>query len=153
MSKIIRLAIVSSMITILLSSISIAKTKYGDMLTVTQDMLSRAGTDGNNFLHTNGNYEQTRYYPNKQINTQNVKNLVPAWIFQTEIVDSLETSPIVVNGIMYVTTSYNHVYALDAKTGSEIWHYKQKLGPITTYCCGPNNRGVAVSGDKVFLLH
>lgn len=71
--------------------------------------------------------------------------------FQTEIVDSLETSPIVVNGIMYVTTSYNHVYALDAKTGSEIWHYKQKLGPITTYCCGPNNRGVAVSGDKVFM--
>ena len=114
-------------------------------------MLSRAGSDGNNFLHTNGNYEQTRFFPNKQINIQNVKNLVPAWVFQTEIVDSLETSPIVVNGIMYVTTSYNHVYALDAKTGSEIWHYKQKLGPITTYCCGPNNRGVAVSGDKVFM--
>ena len=128
-----------------------ADTKYGDMLTVTQDMLSRAGTDGNNFLHTNGNYEQTRFYPNKQINTQTVKNLVPAWIFQTEIVDSLETTPIVVNGVMYVTTSYNHVYALDAETGNQIWHYKQKLGPITTYCCGPNNRGVAVAGDKVFM--
>lgn len=128
-----------------------ADTKYGDMLTVTQDMLSRAGTDGNNFLHTNGNYEQTRYYPNKQINTQNVKNLVPAWIFQTEVVDSLETTPIVVNGVMYVTTSYNHVYALDAETGAQIWHYKQKLGPITVYCCGPNNRGVAVTGDKVFM--
>jgi PQQ-dependent dehydrogenase (methanol/ethanol family) len=128
-----------------------ADTKYGDMLTVTQDMLSRAGTDGNNFLHTNGNYEQTRYYPNKQINTQNVKNLVPAWIFQTEVVDSLETTPIVVNGVMYVTTSYNHVYALDAETGAQIWHYKQKLGPITVYCCGPNNRGVAVTGDRVFM--
>ena len=128
-----------------------ADTKYGDMLMVSQDMLSRAGTDGNNFLHTNGNYEQTRFYPNKQINTQNVKNLVPAWIFQTEVVDSLETTPIVVNGVMYVTTSYNHVYALDAETGEQIWHYKQKLGPITVYCCGPNNRGVAVSGDKVFM--
>jgi PQQ-dependent dehydrogenase (methanol/ethanol family) len=128
-----------------------ADTKYGDMLTVTQDMLSRASTDGNNFLHTNGNYEQTRYYPNKQINTQNVKNLVPAWIFQTEVVDSLETTPIVVNGVMYVTTSYNHVYALDAETGAQIWHYKQKLGPITVYCCGPNNRGVAVTGDRVFM--
>jgi len=85
MSKIIRLAIVSSMITILLSSISIAKTKYGDMLTVTQDMLSRAGTDGNNFLHTNGNYEQTRYYPNKQINTQNVKNLVQHGFFKLRL--------------------------------------------------------------------
>jgi PQQ-dependent dehydrogenase (methanol/ethanol family) len=128
-----------------------ADTKYGDMLMVSQDMLSRAGTDGNNFLHTNGNYEQTRFYPNKQIHTQNVKNLVPAWIFQTEVVDSLETTPIVVNGVMYVTTSYNHVYALDAETGEQIWHYRQKLGPITVYCCGPNNRGVAVSGDKVFM--
>jgi len=150
MNNITKLALVSA-VSILISSVSNAETKYGDMLTVTQDMLSRAGSDGNNFLHTNGNYEQTRFFPNKQINIQNVKNLVPAWIFQTEIVDSLETSPIVVNGIMYVTTSYNHVYALDAKTGSEIWHYKQKLGPITTYCCGPNNRGVAVSGDKVFM--
>ena len=150
MNNITKLALVSA-ISILISPVSNAETKYGDMLTVTQDMLSRAGSDGNNFLHTNGNYEQTRFFPNKQINIQNVKNLVPAWIFQTEIVDSLETSPIVVNGIMYVTTSYNHVYALDAKTGSEIWHYKQKLGPITTYCCGPNNRGVAVSGDKVFM--
>jgi PQQ-dependent dehydrogenase (methanol/ethanol family) len=128
-----------------------ADTLYGDMQTVTQDMLSRADTDGNNFLHTNGNYEQTRYYPNKQINTANVSSLAPAWIFQTEIVDTMETTPIVVNGIMYITTSYNHAYALDAKTGEEIWHYKHKLGPITTYCCGPNNRGVAVSGDKVFM--
>jgi glucose dehydrogenase len=128
-----------------------AGTKYGDMLTVTQDMLSRADSDGNNFLHTNGNYEQTRYYPNKQINISNVGNLAPAWIFQTEVVDTMETTPIIVNGVMYVTTSFNHAYALDAKTGAEIWHYKHKLGPITTYCCGPNNRGVAVSGDKVFM--
>ena len=63
----------------------------------------------------------------------------------------METSPIVVNGVMYVTTSFNHLYALDARTGEELWHYTRKLGPITTYCCGPNNRGVAVYGSKVFL--
>jgi PQQ-dependent dehydrogenase (methanol/ethanol family) len=72
-------------------------------------------------------------------------------VFQTEIVDSMETSPIVVDGIMYVTTAFNHAYALDAKTGEQIWHYKHAMGPITTYCCGPNNRGVAVSGDRVFM--
>jgi|TARA_B110000305_G_scaffold63884_1_gene71097 alcohol dehydrogenase (cytochrome c) len=144
-----KLAIILS--ALVLSAGVSAATKYGDMKTVTQDMLDRAASDGNNFLHTNGNYEQTRFYPNKQINVANVKNLAPAWIFQTEIVDSLETTPIVVDGVMYVTTSYNHVHALDAKTGEELWHYKQKLGPITTYCCGPNNRGVAVSGDKVFM--
>ncbi len=126
-------------------------TLYGDMQTVTQDMLSRAAGDGNNFLHTNGNYSQTRYYPNRQINTSNVHKLRPAWIFQTEVVDSMETTPIVVNGVMYVTTSFNHVYALNARTGEQIWHHKHNMGPITTYCCGPNNRGVAVSGDKLFM--
>ena len=126
-------------------------TLYGDLQHVTQDMLNRAAGDGNNFLHTNGNYEQTRYYPASQINAGNVRNLRPAWIFQTEVVDSLETSPIVVNGIMYVTTSFNHVYALNARTGEQIWHHKHAMGPVTTYCCGPNNRGVAVSGDRVFM--
>ncbi len=126
-------------------------TLYGDMLTVTQDMLDRAAADGNNHLHTNSNYAQTRYYPNRQINVNNVHKLRPAWIFQTEIVETMETTPIVVNGVMYATTAFNHVYAIDAKTGAQIWHYKHKMGPITTYCCGPNNRGVAVYGDMVYM--
>ena len=126
-------------------------TKFGNMTTVTQDLLNRAGGDGNNFLLTNGDYSQARYYPNKQINVGNVTNLRPSWIFQTEVKDTMETSPIVVNGVMYFTTAFDHVYALDARTGEELWHYKQKLGPITTYCCGPNNRGVAVYGDMVYL--
>jgi PQQ-dependent dehydrogenase (methanol/ethanol family) len=126
-------------------------TLYGDMGTVTQDQLSRAAGDGNNFLHTNGNYSQTRFYPNRQINVSNVGKLRPAWVFQTEIVETMETTPIVVNGIMYVTTAFDHVHALDARTGEEIWHYKHAMGPVTTYCCGPNNRGVAAHGDMVYL--
>jgi PQQ-dependent dehydrogenase (methanol/ethanol family) len=118
---------------------------------VTQQQLDNAAKDSNNFLHTNGNYAQTRFYPNKQINKDNVGKLHPAWIFQTEVKESMETSPIVVNGTMFATTSYSHVYAIDAKTGAELWHYKPKLGMITTYCCGPNNRGVAVADDKVFV--
>ena len=121
------------------------------MNSVTQDLLNRAGGDGNNFLLTNGDYTQSRYFPNKQINVSNVSKLRPAWVFQTEVKDTMETSPIVVNGVMYVTTAFDHVYALDARTGEELWHYKQKLGPITTYCCGPNNRGVAVLEDMVYL--
>jgi len=118
---------------------------------VTQQLLDNAAKDSNNFLHTNGNYAQTRFYPSKQINTSNVAKLHPAWIFQTEVKESMETSPIVVNGTMFATTSYSHVYAIDAKTGAELWHFKPKLGAITTYCCGPNNRGVAVADDKVFV--
>ncbi|MEJ0092324.1 MAG: PQQ-dependent dehydrogenase, methanol/ethanol family [Methylocella sp.] len=118
---------------------------------VSEKQLEGAAADKKNFLHTNGNYAQTRFYPNDQINVSNVAKLRPAWIFQTEVKESLETSPIVVDGVMFVTTSFSHVYALDAKTGAELWHFKPKLGPITTYCCGPNNRGVAVYEDKVFV--
>ncbi len=99
---------------------------------VTQEQLNAAAKDAKNFLLTNGNYEQTRFYPAKQIDRANVKNLHVAWIFQTDVKESLETSPIVVDGVMFVTTSFSHVYALDAKTGEQLWHYKHKMGPVTT---------------------
>jgi alcohol dehydrogenase (cytochrome c) len=118
---------------------------------VTQEMLNGAGGDSKNFLGTNGDYGQRRFYPGKQINTKNVKDLRVAWIFQTDIRESLETSPIIVNGVMYVTTSFDHLYALNAQTGEQLWHYKHDMGPITVYCCGPNNRGAAVYGDKVYI--
>jgi glucose dehydrogenase len=53
----------------------------------------------------------------------------------------------VIDGSHVCDDLFSHVYALDAKTGAEIWHYKHKMGPVTTYCCGPNNRGVQVLGD------
>jgi len=120
-------------------------------INVTQPQLTAAGGQAANWLHTNGNYAQTRYYPGKAINTGNVGKLKVAFVFQTEVVESMETAPIVVNGVMYLTTSYNHVYAIDAVTGRQFWHYKHKMGPVTTFCCGPNNRGVAVYGGKVFM--
>jgi PQQ-dependent dehydrogenase (methanol/ethanol family) len=118
---------------------------------ISQARLDNAAHDESSFLATNGNYEQTRFFPNRQINRGNVARLRPAWIFQTEVKESLETSPIVVDGVMYVTTAFDHVYALDAETGVEIWHFKPKFGPVTTFCCGPNNRGVAVYNDKVYV--
>jgi alcohol dehydrogenase (cytochrome c) len=118
---------------------------------VTEAMLNGAANDGRNFLATNGDLKQQRFYPNSDINRSNVKGLHVAWIFQTDVRESLETSPIVVNGVMYVTTSFDHVYALNAQTGEMYWHYKHTMGPITTYCCGPNNRGVAVYQDKVYV--
>ena len=118
---------------------------------VTQQQLNSADTNATSFLLTNGNYAQTRFHPAKQIDGGNVKKLHVAWIFQTDVKELLETSPIVVNGVMYVTTSFSHVYALDAKTGAQLWHYNHKMGLVTTYCCGPNNRGVQVLGDLVYV--
>ncbi|MGR4867233.1 pyrroloquinoline quinone-dependent dehydrogenase [Variovorax sp. LARHSF232] len=120
-------------------------------ISVSQQQLDAADKDAANFLHSNMSYAQTRYHPAAQINTGNVARLRPAFTFQTEVIESMETAPIVVGGIMFITTSYNHIYALDAATGKEFWHYKHKMGPVTTYCCGPNNRGVAVMGDRLFM--
>jgi PQQ-dependent dehydrogenase (methanol/ethanol family) len=123
----------------------------GRDINVSQNALNNAERQSKDWLHTNGGYAQTRFYPGSQINTGNVGRLRPEYTFQTEVRESMETAPIVVDGIMYMTTAYNHVYALNAATGQEFWHYKHKMGPITTFCCGPNNRGVAVSGGKLFM--
>ena len=118
---------------------------------VSQAQLNDADRQAKDWLHTNGGYAQQRFYPGAQINAGNVKKLRPEFMFQTEVRESMETAPIVVDGIMYMTTSFNHVYALDAVTGREFWHYKHKMGAITTFCCGPNNRGVAIEGGKLFM--
>jgi alcohol dehydrogenase (cytochrome c) len=122
-----------------------------NLVPITQPMLDAAGGDAKNWIHPNGSYDQTRYYPGAQINATNVGKLKPAFVFQTAVLESMETAPIVVNGVMFLTTSFNHVYAIDATTGVEYWHYKQKLGPIVTVCCGNNNRGVAVAEGKLYM--
>ncbi len=122
-----------------------------NLVPISQDMLNASPADKKHWLHPNGNYAQTRFYPADQINTGNVGKLKPAFVFQTAVLESMETAPLVINGVMFLTTSYNHVYAIDAVTGQEFWHYKHKMGPITTYCCGPNNRGVAAYGDLLFM--
>jgi alcohol dehydrogenase (cytochrome c) len=94
-----------------------------------------------------GNDWNQRYSTLKQINTGNVAQLVPRKIFQTGIarLGSFENTPIVQNGVMYVTTPYNTAMAYDLNTNKELWRYEHKLG-TTIFCCGPNNRGVAIHG-------
>jgi alcohol dehydrogenase (cytochrome c) len=125
--------------------------KSHEVQSVSQQALNAALDDEKNWIHPNKDYTQTRYSKAAQINASNVGKLRPAFVFQTAVVESMETSPIVVDGVMFITTSYDHVYAVDAASGQELWHYKHPMGPTTTFCCGPNNRGVAVSGNKLFL--
>lgn len=87
---------------------------------VSQSQRDKAGSQAKNWLNTDGNYAQTRFYPGKQINTGNVKRLLPKFTFQTEVLKSMETAPIVVDGVMFMTTSYNHVYALGAVNGKSV---------------------------------
>jgi len=94
-----------------------------------------------------GNDWNQRYSPLRQITAKNVSSVVPRMIFQTGIakLGSFENTPIVSNGVMYVTTPYNTAMAYDLNTKKELWRYEHKLG-TTIYCCGPNNRGVAIHG-------
>ena len=133
------------------SAAAAAPAQSHEVRSVSQQMLNAAADDENNWIHPNKDYTQTRYSKAAQINTGNVAKLRPAFVFQTAVVESMETSPIVVDGVMFLTTSYDHVYAADAATGQELWHYKHPMGSTTTFCCGPNNRGVAVAGNKLFL--
>ena len=87
-----------------------------------------------------------------QITTANVKKLTPLWAFQTGDYDGgLQATPIVLDGVMYISTSHNHVFALDAATGREIWKYTYVLPKGFTIFYGPVNRGVAVAHGKVFI--
>ncbi|MDE2477196.1 MAG: PQQ-binding-like beta-propeller repeat protein, partial [Alphaproteobacteria bacterium] len=108
------------------------------------------------WLHVGGDWSNSRYSTLTQITRDNVKTLKGAWV--THLGSglgakySLETTPIVKDGVMYVTTGNDDVFALDAKTGALIWQHKSGIDQnISTVCCGWDNRGVAVGDGKVFL--
>ena len=122
---------------------------------VTNDMLLQAAGSGN-WLMYGHNYWNNRYSPLKTINTTNVRRLVARAVYThgSTTLGSFETTPIVVNGTMYITspaTPNNIVRAFDLRTQKMLWQYEHKNGPVSTACCGPNNRGVAIAGGSVFL--
>lgn len=98
-------------------------------------------------------YAETHYSPLRQITTATVKGLRPAWSADLGTQGSLEATPIVANGVMYVTGAWNAVLAIDARTGAVKWRWDPQIprtgGP--RFCCGPVNRGVAVYDGKVFV--
>lgn len=96
-------------------------------------------------------YTNQRMSPLTQINTGNIQKLGLAWQFKTGVAASFQATPIVTGGVMYVSLPYNHVVALDARTGKELWRYQHERKVNWKMCCGPANRGVAVSDGQVFV--
>ena len=106
--------------------------------------------------HHGGTQLSWRYSALDQNNTTNVKDLAPAWIFQTgDYGDNLQATPIVVDGVMYISTPFGSVFALDAAAGQQLWQYKYNLsrgyGRPGSQAAFRQNRGVAVSDGKVFF--
>ncbi len=103
---------------------------------------------------TNGmGRHQQRYSPLDMINTENVGRLVPAWAFSLggEKQRGQETQPLVYDGVMYITGSYSRLYAIDVKTGEEIWQYDARLPEGILPCCDVVNRGAAIYGDMIYF--
>jgi alcohol dehydrogenase (cytochrome c) len=107
--------------------------------------------DEDNWLMYGRDYGNQRFSPLRQITPANVKRLVPVWSFQPGVADGLQATPLYIDGVLYLSTSWNHVFAIDARTGAEIWHYRRRLPEKLTYCCGPVNRGVAAGGGTIYL--
>lgn len=99
-------------------------------------------------------YDNQRYSPLKQITPRNVGQLRPVWAMSLGTLDGLEATPLVHGGVMYVTSAYANVFAIDARNGRVLWKFmpEQPEGLGTVLCCGPVNRGVAIYGDLVYVL-
>lgn len=118
---------------------------------VTFERILNASQQPQNWLTYSGDYRGTRFSELKQVNTDTVKTLVPRWVYQTGALGKFETTPLVVDGILYGTGQDDRVFALDARTGRPIWQYQYIYPSDIRPCCGHVNRGVAILGDKVFF--
>src|SRR5215203_3437626 len=126
---------------------------------VTYERILNARDEPHNWLTYYGAYDGQRYSPLDQINASNVSKLKPEWVYQVGSMGlhsgastyAWEASPIVVDGIMYVSAWDGQLFALDATNGHELWRYKHASPFDVSLCCGNVNRGVAVAEGKVFM--
>jgi alcohol dehydrogenase (cytochrome c) len=118
---------------------------------VTYSRLLDPGKEPHNWLTYSGGYFSHRYSALTQITPANVRNLEMKWMYQAAVAGAWQATPLVVDGIMYVTQRPNDVVAIDAKTGRVFWMYRHTLAPNQIVCCGANNRGLAILGDLLFM--
>jgi len=127
--------------------------RLADAANVDGDRIIHADATPGDWLSNGRTYGEQRFSPLKDINANSVKDLGVAWEFRTNTVRGLEATPIVSDGIMFVTGSWSKVWALDAKTGRQLWFYDPEVpGQWARYaCCDVVNRGVAVWKGAVYV--
>jgi alcohol dehydrogenase (cytochrome c) len=118
---------------------------------VSYERLLKSGNEPGSWLTYSGNYQGWRYSSVDQINPSNVKHLAVAWVYQLGIQGRFETTPLVLDGILYATGPNNLAFAIDPHTGRVIWKYQRALPEKIKACCGPVNRGFATLGTKIFM--
>ncbi len=118
---------------------------------VTFDRIQKSEQEPQNWLTYSGNNLGQRYSALTQLTPANVGNLEMKWAFQARSLEKFESTPIVVDGMMYVTQAPNDIVALDAVTGKTFWVYNYTPSTDARPCCGRVNRGVAILGDTLFM--
>ena len=114
-------------------------------------MLEGGLEDPTRWLLYGGNYGNYRHSPIEELTPAAVQNLTVAWSFPTGTDRQFEVSPVVYDGLMYISSSYNRLFALDAATGELHWRYDHQQPNDLRVCCGPVNRGVAIAGDAILM--
>ncbi|MDQ6700403.1 MAG: PQQ-dependent dehydrogenase, methanol/ethanol family [Acidobacteriota bacterium] len=118
---------------------------------VTSERLLNADKDPGNWLTYSGGYNSWRYSSLNQITRSNAQKLRLKWVYQMATTHTVETTPVVADGVMYFSEPPSNVVALDANTGRPFWRYKRALPAKINVCCGQVNRGVALLGDRVYV--
>ena len=157
MQRMIRRTILLAMMAVAIGAPLYAAQQQATPPPITEQDLLGGLKNPTRWLTFSGDYNGQRHSPLKQLTPQNVAGLVPQWIFQTDIPGmagrGIENTPIVVDGILYVTGNNDTAWALDGRTGQPIWSYRRILPNnfIAKVCCGPVNRGFGILGDKLYM--
>ena len=121
-----------------------------------QDITKKELLDGlanpSRWLTHSGDYAGHRFSPLTQITPANASQLAAQWTFQTGVANKFEATPLVIDGSLYFTGALNHAWAIDGRTGKQLWHYQRTLPQGLKVCCGLVNRGFAVFGDRLFMV-
>ena len=118
---------------------------------VTFDRLLHADKEPQNWLSYSGTPSSQRYSALAQVTPANVNNLQLQWAFQARSLEKFEATPLVVDGMMYLTQAPNDVVALDAATGEIKWLYSYSPSREARVCCGRVNRGLAILGNTLYM--
>ena len=145
-----RVALVPAL-AILTLAILIGPGAAGVSAQVPPERLEAAAEAPANWLTYSGTYFSQRYSELDQVTPANVDDLQLQWVYQTPVFGPWQSTPLVVDGIMYLTQRPNDVVALDARTGRVFWTYQYPTPPDHRACCGSNNRGVAILDDRLFM--
>ena len=127
------------------------RSETASLAPVTWDRLVNAADEPQNWLMYSGTFDSKRHSGLDQVHNRNVHRLELKWAYQLSALDRAETTPLVVDGVMFITEAPSNVVAVDAATGRSYWRYEHELPDDLRICCGRNNRGVAILGDTLYM--